>query len=71
MVVVLLVIYKDLCFNTRADILLSKSKPITIGVFFRRSNQANFMELIVKNFSRLNLKDYETYLLGNFNINFL
>ena len=47
-------IRKDLCFNTRAlnckeieniifDILLPKSKPITIGVFYRPPNQANFM----------------------------
>ena len=52
-------IRKDLCFNTRApnckeidniifDILLPRSKPITIGVFCRPLNQANFMELIVK-----------------------
>ena len=52
-------IRKNLCFNTRPlnckeieniifDILLPKSKPITIGVFYRPPNQANFMELIVK-----------------------
>ena len=55
-------IRNDLCFNTRAlnckeieniifDILLPKSKPITIGVFYRPPNQTNFMELIVKSFS--------------------
>ena len=75
-------IRKDLYFNTRAwnckgikniifDILLPKSKLITIGVFYRPPNQANFMELIVKSFSLLNLKDNEIYLLGDFNINFL
>ena len=75
-------IKKDLCFNTRPlnckeieniifDILLPKSKPITIGVFYRPPNQANFMELIVKSFSLLNLKDDEIYLLGDFNINLL
>ena len=73
-------IRKDLCFNTRAlnckeienivfDILLTKLKPITIGVFYRPPNQANFMELIVKSFSLLNLKVNEIYLLGDFNIN--
>ena len=51
-------IRKDLCFNTRPlncteieniifDLLLPKSKPITISVFYRPPNQANFMELIV------------------------
>ena len=75
-------IRKYLCFNTRPlnckeieniifDILLPKSKPITIGVFYRPPNQANFMELIVKSFSLLNLKDDEIYLLGDFNINLL
>ena len=50
---------------------MPKSKPITIGVFYRSPNQANFMELIVKSFSLLNLKDNEIYLLGDFNINLL
>ena len=50
---------------------MPKSKPITIDVFGRRPNQANFMELIVKVFSLLNLKDNEIYLLGDFNINLL
>ena len=75
-------IRKDLYFNTRAlnckeieniifDILLPKSKPITIGAFHRPPNQANFMELIVKSFYLLNLKDNEIYPLGDFNINLL
>ena len=75
-------IRKDICFNTRAlnckkinsiifDILLSKSKSITIAIFYRSPNQANFMELIVKGFSHLNLKDNEIYLLSDFNINLL
>ena len=75
-------IRKDLCFNTRAlnckeieniilDIPLPKSKSVTIGVFYRPPNQANFMELIVKSFSLLNLKDNEIYLLGDFSINLL
>ena len=50
---------------------MPKSKPITVGVFYRPPNQANFMELIVKSFSLLNLKDNEIYHLGDFNINLL
>ena len=64
----------DLCFNTRPlnckeieniifDTLLPKSKPITISIFYRPPNQANFMELIINSFSLLNLKDNEIYLL--------
>ena len=75
-------IRKDLCFNTGAlnykeieniifDILFQKPKPVTIGIFYRISNQANFMELIAKDFSVLNLRDNEIYLLGHFNNNLL
>ena len=53
------------------DLILPKWKPITIGIFYRLPNQANFMELIVKGVSHLNLKDNEIYLLGDFNINLL
>ena len=49
---------------------MPKSKPVTIGVFYRPPNQANFMELIVKS-CLLNLKDSEIYVLGDFNINLL
>ena len=73
-------IRKDLCFNTRTlhckeienlvfDILLPKSKPITIGVFYRPPNQGEFMDLMVEKFSNLNLKGNEIYLLGDLNIN--
>ena len=75
-------IRKDLCFNTRAlncketeniisELLFSKSKPIIIGVFYRPPKQANFMELIVKSFSLLNLKYNEICLFSDFNINLL
>ena len=73
-------IRKDLYFNTRNlhwkeienlafDILLPKSKPITVGVFYRPQNQAEFMDLMIERFSNLNLKHNEIYLLGDFNIN--
>ena len=82
-VVVLVVIYirKDLCFNTRTlhckdienlafDILLPNSKPITIGVFYKPPRQAELMNLMIKKFSNLNLKDNEIYPVVAFNINF-
>ena len=47
----------------------TQSKPITIGVFYRPPNQAKFIDLMVKKFSNLNLKDKEIYLLRDFNIN--
>ena len=48
---------------------MPKSKPITISIFYRPPNQSNFMELLVKSFSLLDLKDNEIYLLGDFNTN--
>ena len=47
-----------MCFNTRTlhckeienlvfGILLPKSKPVTIGVFYKPPNQADFMDLMV------------------------
>ena len=64
---------KVLFFNARAlnckeienvifEIHLTISKPITVEVFYRPPNQANFMELIVKDFSQFNLKDNKIYL---------
>ena len=54
--------------NIIFDILLPKSKPITIGFFYRLPNQAIFMELIVKSCSLLDLQDNEIYHLGDFDI---
>ena len=71
---------KDLYFNTRTlhckeienlvlDILRSNSEPVTMRVFYRPPNQATLMDLMVEQFSDLNLKDNEINLLGDFNIN--
>ena len=75
-------IRQHLCFITRTlhfkeienlffDILLPNSKPITMGVFHRPPNQANFMDLMVEIFSNLNPKENEIYLLSDFNNNLL
>ena len=71
---------KYLCFNTKTlhckeianlvfDILLPMQKPITIGVFYRPPNQAEFMDLMIEKLANLNLRDNEIYLLGDFYIN--
>ena len=75
-------IRKGLCFNTRGlnckeieniifDILWPNLKLITTGVLYKLPNHANFIELIVKGFSLLNLRDNGIYLLGDFDINLL
>ena len=51
------------------DILLPKSKPVPIGVFFRYPNPANFMGLTVEKLSNINLEDNKIYLRGDFNSN--
>ena len=51
------------------DILLPKSKLITVGVFYRPPNQAEFVDLMVENFSNLNLKDNRYISSRWFNIN--
>ena len=83
MVVILLLIYgriyalmQNSCIvkeieNIIFDILLPKLKITTITVFYRPPNFVNFMELIIKDFSHLNLKDNKIYLLGDFIINLL
>ena len=55
--------------NLVFEVLLHKSKPITIGVFYRDPNQVEFMDLMFDKCSNLNLKDNGIYLLGDFNIN--
>lgn len=75
-----LLVGKGLCSNARTlhckeiensvfYILFPKWNPITIGVFYRLPNQADFMELMVEKFPNLNLKDNQKYPLGDFNIN--
>ena len=77
--VVLLVTLERICASTQIsalqrnwkscfDTLLPKSKPVTVGFFYRPPNQAEFMNLKVEKSSNLNLKDNEIYLLSDFNI---
>ena len=44
----------------------AKSKPITLGVFYRTPNQASLIELIMKGFSHVNMKDNGIYFFGDF-----
>ena len=80
MVVVLLVTLARISASTEEFCIVKKLKILfltffyqsrkqLLGVFYRPPNQAEFMVLMVKKFSHLNLKDNEIYLLGDFNIN--
>ena len=48
---------------------MSKTKPLTVEIAYRRTNQSNLLEIINTNFEKLNTTMKELYILGEFNIN--
>ena len=48
---------------------MSKTKPLTVEIAYRRTNQSNLLEIINTNFEKLNTNMKELYILGEFNIN--
>ena len=72
----------DLCFNRRNvfsntiehvffDLLISKVKPISIGIFYRPPNANTFLETFQNDLNLIDFKKFEVYFLGDFNINLL
>ena len=72
----------DLCFNIKNvfsnslehvffEILLPKVKPIAIGIFYRPPNVNNFLEILSNDFTKVDIRKKEIYILGDFNINLL
>ena len=57
--------------NILFDILLPKTKPFTIGIFYRPPSQNDFVEKISSGFNKLLPEEKEIYILGDFNINIL
>ena len=53
-----------------SKIILPKTKPITVGVIYRPPNQTNFSKALNENFATLDTTFKESYILGDFNINF-
>ena len=51
------------------EILLSNSKPITVGTIYRPPNQSNFLKVLNENMNKIDSISNETYILGDFNIN--
>ena len=71
----------DICYNSKQvlqddienifiDLLLPKTKPITVGIVYKPPHQTSFIEKIA-NFNSLNVADTEMYVLGDLNINLL
>ena len=57
--------------NIFIDIFLPKTKPFTLGFFYRPPNQYNFLHLIEDDFKKLNRESKELHILGDININTL
>ena len=75
-------IKKEICFQIHDfiskdiegivfDILLPKTKPITVGIFYRPPDQYDFLEVLTNNLESIGYLNKEIILLGDFNINLL
>ena len=47
------------------DLLLPKTKPFSVGVFYRPPSKANFLELLTNDFSKISPEGNELYILGD------
>ena len=55
--------------NIVLDILLPKSKPITVGIIYRPPNQVDFIDHFNNAPGKLPIQSNKIYLLGNLTIN--
>ena len=63
----------NFCINTESifiEILLPRSKPVLIGIFYRPPDKYDFVNCLEHTFNDTNvLESQECYLLGDVNIN--
>ena len=57
---------ENICF----ELLIPNTKPIVVGPIYRPPNQISFMKIFNENLSKEDTKNVETYILGDFNLNF-
>ena len=50
--------------------MFPKTKPVSIGMIYKPSNQTKFLEHIISEFEELDLKN-EHHILGDFNVNLI
>ena len=55
--------------NITFDILMTHTKPTTIGIIYRPPNQSKFIDIFEENLPKLNSSYREIYFLGDLNIN--
>ena len=71
---------QSICFNRKSifsedveniffDILLPKTKPFTVGIFYRPPDKNQFLEQITDGFAKLNVATEDIFILGDMNIN--
>ena len=51
------------------DIHLPKTKPFTVGIFYRPPDKSKFIETITEDFYNLNAENNDLFILGDMNIN--
>ena len=72
----------DICFSTRnilskkikvifVDLLLPKTKPISVHIFYRPPKDISFLQLFAEILNSLNILENEIFALGDMNINIL
>ena len=70
----------DICFSTRnilskkievifVDLLLPKTKPISVHIFYRPPKDISFLQLFAEILNPLNILENEIFALGDMNIN--
>ena len=55
--------------NIFFEILMQNTKPIAVGKIYHPPNQTNFIEIFDENLTKKDLNKFDTYILGDFNIN--
>ena len=53
------------------DLLLPKTKSISVGIFYRPPNQGTFLETLTNDLEKINLNGREIFFLGDFNVNLI
>ena len=55
--------------NIFFEVLLPKTRPVTVGIMYRPPSQTNFLEILNMTFEKVDIDKKEIYILGDFNIN--
>ena len=55
--------------NIFFEVLLPKTRPVTVGIMYRPPSQTNFLGILNMTFEKVDIDKKEIYILGDFNIN--